>query len=127
MLKKVHHIALICSNYPVSKAFYTEILGLEVLQETFREARQSHKLDLALHGEYILELFSFPNPPKRPSRPEATGLRHLAFEVDNIQEEINRLNALGVATEPLRTDEFAGKQFTFLADPDDLPIELYEQ
>lgn len=127
MLKKVHHIAIICSNYPVSKVFYTEILGLEILQETYREPRQSHKLDLALNGTYILELFSFPNPPKRPSRPEATGLRHLAFEVANIQEEIDRLNALGVPTEPIRTDEFTGKQFTFLADPDNLPIELYEE
>ncbi|MEB8346004.1 VOC family protein [Flavobacteriaceae bacterium KMM 6898] len=127
MLKKVHHIALICSNYSVSKVFYTEILGLEVVQETYREARQSHKLDLALNGEYILELFSFPSPPKRPSRPESTGLRHLAFEVDNIQEEINRLNTLGVATEPIRINGITGKKFTFLADPDDLPIELYEQ
>ena len=127
MLKKVHHIALICSNYQVSKIFYTEILGLEVLKETYREARNSDKLDLALNGDYILELFSFPNPPNRPSRPEAVGLRHLAFEVDNIEGEIQRLNALGVATEPIRIDEFTGKQFTFLADPDELPIELYEK
>lgn len=127
MLKKVHHIALICSNYQVSKIFYTEILGLEVLKETYREARNSYKLDLALNGDYILELFSFPNPPKRPSRPEAVGLRHLAFEVDNLQEEIQRLNDLGVTTEPIRIDEFTGKQFTFLADPDELPIELYEK
>ena len=127
MLKKVHHIALICSNYQVSKIFYTEILGLEVLKETYREARNSHKLDLALNGDYILELFSFPNPPKRPSRPEAVGLRHLAFEVDNLQEEIQRLNDLCVTTEPIRIDEFTGKQFTFLADPDELPIELYEK
>ena len=127
MLKKVHHIALICSNYQVSKIFYTEILGLEVLKETYREARNSYKLDLALNGDYIIELFSFPNPPKRPSRPEAVGLRHLAFEVDNIEGEIQRLNDLGVATEPIRIDEFTGKQFTFLADPDELPIELYER
>jgi glyoxylase I family protein len=92
----------------------------------YREERQSYKLDLALQGVYVLELFSFPQPPPRPSRPEATGLRHIAFAVTNLAEEVARLHQLGVNTEPIRTDEFTGKRFTFLEDPDKLPIELYE-
>lgn len=126
-LNKVHHIAIICSDYEVSKAFYTEILGLKLEQEIYRKERESYKADLSLNGEYILELFSFPSPPTRPSRPEATGLRHLAFEVDDIQTEVEDLSRLGVTTEPIRTDEFTGKKFTFFSDPDDLPIELYEK
>ncbi len=126
MLSRVHHIAIICSEYAVSKAFYTEVLGLEVVREVYREARDSYKLDLALRGEYFLELFSFPEPPPRPSRPEAAGLRHLAFEVENIASALEALAAKGVVTEPIRVDEFTGKKFTFFADPDDLPIELYE-
>lgn len=126
-LNKVHHIAIICSDYEVSKAFYTEILGLKLEQEIYRKERQSYKADLSLDGEYILELFSFPSPPARPSRPEATGLRHLAFEVDDIQTEVEALSRLGITTEPIRTDEFTGKKFTFFSDPDDLPIELYEK
>lgn len=126
-LNKVHHIAIICSDYEVSKAFYTGILGLKLEQEIYRKERGSYKADLSLNGEYILELFSFPSPPSRPSRPEATGLRHLAFEVDDIQTEVEELNRLGVTTEPIRTDEFTGKKFTFFSDPDDLPIELYEK
>lgn len=126
-LKKVHHIAIICRDYEVSKAFYVDILGLKLDQEIYRQERQSYKADLSLNGEYILELFSFPSPPSRPSRPEATGLRHLAFEVDDIQTEMTELNKLGVSTEPIRIDEFTGKKFTFFSDPDDLPIELYER
>ncbi len=126
MLKHVHHIAIICADYAKSKHFYTEILGLEIIREVFREARQSYKLDLALNGEYIIELFSFPDPPARTSRPEACGLRHLAFAVDQIEEQIKVLNAAGVETEPIRIDEHTQKKFTFFADPDDLPIELYE-
>lgn len=125
MLSSIHHIAIICSDYSVSKRFYTEIIGLTIIRETYREERQSWKLDLALNGEYIIELFSFPNPPKRPSRPEATGLRHLAFATDDLDAEIERLKKIGVSTEPVRTDEFTGKRFTFLADPDGLPIEFY--
>ena len=125
-LKKVHHIAIICSDYEKSKAFYTEVLGLDIIREVYREERQSFKLDLALNGEYIIELFSFPNPPKRPSRPEAMGLRHLAFGVEDVEKEKSRLEKLEVEVEDIRTDEFTGKRFTFFADPDDLPIELYE-
>ena len=102
------------------------ILGLEIIEETYRAARQSYKLDLALNGKYIIELFSFPNPPKRPSRPEAQGLRHLAFEVNNIEEAIASLKEKGILVEPIRTDELTGKRFTFFSDPDDLPLELYE-
>lgn len=126
MLKRVHHIAIICSNYSVSKKFYTETLGLEIIQEVYREKRDSYKLDLSLNGTYIIELFSFPNPPQRVSRPEAQGLRHLAFEVENIEIAIQALNEKGVVTEPIRVDEYTNKRFTFFSDPDDLPIELYE-
>ncbi|WP_289060307.1 VOC family protein [uncultured Zobellia sp.] len=124
---KVHHIAIICSDYQKSKHFYVEVLGLEILNEVYREERQSYKLDLALNGDYIIELFSFPNPPKRPSRPEALGLRHLAFEVDNVSIERQKLMEKGVNVEPIRTDEFTGRKFTFFADPDNLPLELYEK
>jgi len=126
MLNKVHHIAIICSDYAVSKRFYTQILGLEIVREVYREARKSYKLDLALNGQYIIELFSFPDPPTRTSRPEARGLRHLAFEVDHIEDKIRLLKHAGVETEPIRIDEYTRKKFTFFADPDDLPIELYE-
>lgn len=126
MLRSVHHIAIICSNYEISKKFYTETLGLDVIREVYREERHSYKLDLSLNGHYIIELFSFPNPPERVSRPEAAGLRHLAFEVDNLDEFINELNSKNVQTEPVRIDECTGKRFTFFSDPDELPIELYE-
>ncbi|MBU2974943.1 MULTISPECIES: VOC family protein [Zobellia] len=124
---KVHHIAIICSDYQKSKHFYVEVLGLEILNEVYREERQSYKLDLALNGDYIIELFSFPNPPKRPSRPEALGLRHLAFEVEDVSIERQKLMEKGVNVEPIRTDEFTGRKFTFFADPDNLPLELYEK
>lgn len=125
MLSSLHHIAIICSDYAASKRFYAEILGLTFIREVYREERQSWKLDLALNGEYVIELFSFPDPPIRPSQPEATGLRHLAFATDDLDAEIERLTRLGIPTEPVRTDEFTGKRFTFLSDPDSLPIELY--
>lgn len=127
MLNRVHHIAVICSNYEVSKAFYTEILGLHVVRETWRAERQSYKLDLALEGEYILELFSFPSPPPRPSRPEATGLRHLAFEVDDVSNIVEALKKHDIIAETIRVDEMTGKRFTFIADPDGLPLEFYEK
>lgn len=126
MIRKLHHIAIICSNYEQSKHFYTSVLGLTVLRETYRAERLSYKLDLALNGEYLLELFSFPEPPARPSHPEATGLRHLAFEVPNLNETITHLQLHAVETEAVRLDELTGKRFVFIADPDGLPIEFYE-
>ena len=125
-LKKIHHIALICSNYPLSKAFYTQILGLEILQEIYRIERDSYKLDLALNGHYVLELFSFPNPPARLSHPEATGLRHLAFAVENVEATRQFLLDKGYTPEPIRVDEFTEKSFFFMEDPDGLPLEFYE-
>ena len=127
MLNRIHHISIICSDYERSKSFYSNILGLEIIRETFRKERQSFKLDLSLHGEYIIELFSFPAPPQRPSRPEATGLRHLAFEVDNLDNAIEQLKKSNIITEPIRIDETTNKRFTFFSDPDNLPIELYEK
>ncbi len=126
-LNKVHHIAIICSDYDKSKLFYTEILGLTIIREVYREERQSYKLDLALNGNYVIELFSFPNPPVRTSRPEASGLRHLAFEVSNLDETVSFLISKNIDCEVIRVDEFTGKRFTFIADPDDLPIEFYER
>ena len=125
-ISSVHHIAIICSDYAISKKFYTEKLGLSVIREVYREARDSYKLDLALGEQYIIELFSFPNPPTRPSRPEACGLRHLAFQVKNMEETVRQLATVNIDSEPIRIDEFTGKKFTFIADPDDLPIEFYE-
>jgi glyoxylase I family protein len=127
MLNKVHHIAIICSDYDVSKKFYVGILGLQIIQEVYREERKSFKLDLSLNGNYIVELFSFPNPPKRVLRPEALGLRHLAFEVDNIETVVTHLQKHSIISEPIRIDEYTGKKFTFISDPDDLPIEFYER
>lgn len=127
MLSKVHHIAIICSDYNVSKSFYTDVLGLTIIREVYREERNSYKLDLALNGEYVIELFSFPNPPARPSRPESVGLRHLAFQVENLEEVIEVLKEKGLESEPIRIDEFTDKRFTFIADPDLLPIEFYEK
>tara|TARA_R110000765_G_scaffold316935_1_gene409209 strand:+ start:2830 stop:3213 length:384 start_codon:yes stop_codon:yes gene_type:complete len=127
MINKVHHIAIISLDYEVSKQFYTDVLGLEVIKEVYREERKSYKLDLALNGEYIIELFSFPNPPKRPSRPESCGLRHLAFEVDDLDKIIAHCKSYNVIAEPIRVDEFTQKRFTFIADPDYLPIEFYEK
>lgn len=126
LLKQIHHIAIICSDYKRSKHFYTDILGLEVVREVYRAERQSYKLDLSLDGQYVIELFSFPSPPPRPSYPEARGLRHLAFAVSDLEQMVSHLSAHGISSEPIRIDEFTGKRFTFIADPDDLPIEFYE-
>lgn len=123
----VHHIAIICSNYEVSKKFYVDILGFSIMAEHYREQRNSYKLDLKLGDRYCIELFSFPNPPSRLSRPEASGLRHLAFEVDHLEPAISWLNKNNIMTEAVRVDEFTGKRFTFFADPDNLPLELYER
>ena len=124
-MRGIHHIAIICSDYARSRHFYAELLGFPVLHEVFREARQSWKCDLDA-GNARIELFSFPAPPPRPSYPEAAGLRHLAFAVADIDAEVARLNAAGVTTEPVRIDEHTGQRFTFFADPDGLPLELYE-
>jgi glyoxylase I family protein len=126
-LNKIHHIAIICSDYQKSKTFYTKILGLTIVQEIYREERQSYKLDLALNGNYIIEIFSFLNPPQRPSKPEAAGLRHLAFEVDDIQVTRDFLVKKNISSEEIRMDEQTKKRFFFIADPDDLPIEFYEK
>ncbi|NQV75070.1 MAG: VOC family protein [Bacteroidetes bacterium] len=125
-LKGLHHVAIICSNYTLSKHFYTEILGLKILQEVFRLERNSYKLDLAVNGVYQIELFSFPDPPERLSHPEGKGLRHLAFEVDNLFVSVAELTKKGIITEEIRIDEYSGKRFVFFSDPDGLPIELYE-
>ena len=125
-IKSIHHIAIICSDYQVSKKFYVEILGLKILAEHYRAERQSYKLDLKLGDQYVIELFSFPNPPKRISKPEAAGLRHLAFAVDDIEKAIQHLNENDIETEPIRVDEFTSKRFTFFSDPDGLPLEFYE-
>jgi glyoxylase I family protein len=125
-LNCLHHIAIICSDYEASKAFYTDILGFEIMREVYRSERDSYKLDLSLGGNYLIELFSFPDPPERVSRPEAAGLRHIAFGVDDIHAWVDYLHSKNVDTEAIRIDEFTVKSFTFLSDPDDLPIELYE-
>ena len=127
MLKAIHHAAIIASNYEVSKDFYTRILGLEVIAENYREHRDSYKLDLRLPNGGQIELFSFPNPPARPSRPEACGLRHLAFVVESIDEVVSHLTEQGMEVENIRVDEYTGARFTFFQDPDGLPLELYEQ
>jgi glyoxylase I family protein len=127
ILLRTHHVAIICSDYKTSRRFYTEILGLEVVSEVYRQERNSYKLDLRIPDGTQIELFSFPDPPRRLSYPEACGLRHLAFEVGNIDEAVADLRTHGVAVEAVRVDEHTGKRFTFFADPDGLPLELYER
>ncbi|XGV97492.1 MAG: VOC family protein [Leptolyngbya sp. BL-A-14] len=122
----IHHVAIICSDYERSKHFYTHILGFPIIRETFRAARHSYKLDLDLGNGSAIELFSFPHPPDRPSTPEACGLRHLAFKVEDLEASVQYLTAHNVAVEPIRTDELTHKRFTFFKDPDGLPLELYE-
>ena len=123
---KIHHIAIICSDYQVSKKFYTEILGLQILREVYRAERDSYKLDLGVGEHYVIELFSFPNPPARPSRPESCGLRHLAFSVENVEEKRDELMKIGLVCEEIRVDEFTDRKFFFTQDPDALPLEFYE-
>lgn len=125
-LRQIHHIAIIASDYARSKAFYCDVLGFTLLDEFYREERDSWKADLALNGHYAIELFSFPHPPARVSRPEACGLRHLAFSVDDIDLAIVRLASMGVSCEPVRIDPYTSRRFTFFCDPDGLPLELYE-
>ena len=121
-----HHVAVISSNYAISKHFYTEILKLEIVSEVFRDNRDSYKLNLRLPDRTEIELFSFPNPPPRPSYPEACGLRHLAFAVDDLKLAVAELRSHDISVEDIRVDEYTGKKFTFFADPDGLPLELYE-
>jgi glyoxylase I family protein len=125
-LTSIHHVAIICSDYVRSKWFYTELLGLKILAEHYREERKSWKLDLGMGDQYVLELFSFPEAPARINNPEASGLRHLAFAVDDIDQAIAFLQTTNWETEAIRVDEFTGKRFCFFADPDGLPIEFYE-
>ena len=126
-LLRTHHVAIICSNYEVSRRFYTEILGLEVVAEAYRRERNSYKLDLRLPDGVQIELFSFESPPARLSYPEACGLRHVAFEVADVEDAVRELRGHGVDVEDVRVDEYTGKRFTFFADPDRLPLELYER
>ncbi len=123
----IHHIAIICSDYEASKRFYTDILGLRILREVYRKDRDSYKLDLGIGGHYVIELFSFPDPPPRISHPEACGLRHLAFSVEDVVQKRAELVSKGLECEAVRTDEFTGKKFFFTADPDQLPLEFYEE
>ncbi|MGG1518408.1 VOC family protein [Paenibacillus oryzisoli] len=125
-LNRIHHVAVICSDYARSKHFYVDILGLEVVSETYRAERDSYKLDLAIGDTYQIELFSFPDPPKRVNQPEARGLRHLAFAVDNMDESVRELESKGISVEPVRIDPVTGDRYTFFADPDGLPLELVE-
>ncbi len=126
-INQIHHVAIICSDYQKSKHFYTKILGFKIQREAYRAERQSYKLDLLVNGLYQIELFSFPNPPAHASRPEACGLRHLAFEVNDIKQTRDYLMNQNVDSEEIRTDEFTDKSFFFINDPDNLPIEFYEK
>ncbi|AOF16018.1 TPA: VOC family protein [Yersinia enterocolitica] len=125
-IRQVHHIAIIGSDYQASKKFYCEVLGFSLMSEVNRETRDSWKADLALNGQYTIELFSFPSPAARPSRPEACGLRHLAFQVDDIELAVRELEGVGVICEAVRIDPYTQARFTFFNDPDGLPLELYE-
>ena len=126
-LNKVHHIAIICSDYQRSLDFYIRVIGCQVMAEHWREEQQSYLTKLSLNGDYVIELFSYPSPPQRPSYPEAAGLRHLAFEVDDIEAQVTELDRMGVAHENIRTDATTGKHFVFFNDPDGQPLEMYER
>jgi len=126
-IKSIHHIAIITDNYELSKQFYTEILGFEVIREIYRRERNSYKLDLSVNGKYQIELFSFPDFRERPGNPEAKGLRHLAFAVEDVEEAASELKLKGVLVEDIRTDEHTHKKFTFFSDPNGQPLELYEE
>ena len=126
MFNQIHHVAIIASDYERSKHFYVNILGMEVIRENYRAERQSYKLDLKV-GTSEIELFSFPNSPERPSYPEACGLRHLCFRVEDIEQVVSYLNESGVQTQEIRVDEYTQKRYVFFNDPDGLPLELYER
>ena len=126
-INKIHHVAIICSDYQKSKDFYVNLLGFKIINEFYRRERASYKLDLEVDETTAIELFSFPDPPPRVNRPEAAGLRHLAFEVDNIEDTVTELTTREIVVEPVRIDEITGKKYTFFKDPDNLPLELYEK
>ncbi len=125
-IKGIHHVAIICSDYVASKKFYVEVLGCSIIKETFRSERNSYKLDLQFENGDAIELFSFPNPPARVSNPEACGLRHLAFAVEDIEAAVAYLKSQQVAVEEIRIDDITERRFTFFRDPDNLPLEIYE-
>ena len=125
MLNRIHHTAIICSDYQKSKVFYVEVLGLEIINEIYREDRQYYKFDSLLNSNYVIELFSFQNPSPRLSNPEVIGLRHLAFEVDNLEKLVDVLKQKHVEAGPIRTYELKNKRLDFVFDPNNLPIELY--
>lgn len=125
-IERLHHVAIICADYERSKRFYTEVLGFAIDNEVYRKERDSYKLDLSLNGQYLIELFSFPNPPQRPTRPEATGLRHISFGVKDIEQSVAFLTSKNIIVEPVRIDEYTNRRYTFFNDPDNLPIEIYE-
>ncbi len=127
LISEIHHIAIICSDYKISKHFYTDILGFKVIRESYRAHRKSYKLDLQVSGQTQIELFSFESPPKRQSGPEGCGLRHLAFRVKDIGAIVNHLKKYNIECEPIRVDEYTGRRYTFFSDPDSLPLELYEE
>ena len=126
-LTRIHHVAVICSDYPRSLEFYTKTLGLRLIAENYRADRKSYKADLAIGDDYVVELFSFPSPPSRVTNPEAAGLRHLAFATDDLDAALADLDKAGIPHEEVRTDEYTGKRFFFFRDPDNLPIEIYEE
>lgn len=127
MFNSIHHIAIICSDYNSSKDFYVNKLNFKIVRENYRKERNSYKLDLEINGHYQIELFSFPDPPKRINRPEACGLRHLSFEVNDIEKAVRELRSKNIKVEDIRVDEYTGKKFTFFFDPDSLPLEVYEK
>jgi len=126
-LTRLHHVAIITNNYEKAKDFYCHVLGFKLDKEVYREERRSWKADLSLNGKYVIELFTFENAPERKSFPEAAGLRHIAFAVEDLNKCIEILQTKNIHFEAIRTDEYTNKHFTFIADPDDLPIELYEE
>ena len=125
-LSSIHHIAIIVSDYTAAKDFYVNKLGIQVIRENYRPERRDWKLDLRISDTVELEIFAEENPPKRVNRPEACGLRHLAFHVDDVEAVVGELAELGISCEPVRTDTYTGKKMTFFFDPDGLPLELHE-
>ncbi|HKG67431.1 MAG TPA: VOC family protein [Segetibacter sp.] len=126
-INKIHHVAILTDRYEESKRFYTDLLGFTIINETYREQRDSYKLDLAINGQYCIELFSFPEYKERNTFPESKGLRHLAFAVDDVEKWIDFLRTKNVNVQDVRIDEITLKKFTFFYDPNGQPLELYEE